>query len=186
MRPEASLVMAGTMFASGLLFAVSGPGHTLDWGELGLLGGAAGALVSLPLFVRMLAGRPPASIPLFWKGVALLVLFGFWFSAALALNTAWSWSEPIDRVAGTVTDKRVSRGRYGDSHYAQVATRRGPVEAGMPRDVWSEVAVGQQVEVLLCRGVLGYPYVVTPLEREPYLDVKRLLGLRGSETGLRC
>lgn len=191
MRSEASLVLAGTMFASGMLFVISGSGETLEWKELGSAGGVAGALLSLSFYLRLLAGRPGpggarAIVPAFWKGIALLVLFGFWFSAVLAVNTAWPWSAPIDRIEGVVSGKRISKGRYSNTHYAQLATPRGPVETSMPEDVWAGVVTGQRFEVLVCRGVLGYPYVVTPLDRGPYLDVLRILGLRAHAPGQRC
>jgi len=186
MRPEASLILTGTLFASGMMFMVAGPGQTLEWGELGTRAGVAGAVLSLPFYARRLAGPGGPAVPLFWKGIALLILFGFWFGAALALNTAWSWGRP-ERIEGVVDGKRISEGRHGDMHYVRIATSRATVETDMPRDVWLEVAEGRRLEVLICRGALGYPYVVTPLDRGPYLDIPSLLGLRADDGGaLRC
>jgi hypothetical protein len=40
--------------------------------------------------------------------------------------------------------------------------------------------------VLVCPGLLGYAYVVTSLDRGPYLDLPRLAGLRRDAPGLAC
>lgn len=68
----------------------------------------------------------------------------------------------------------------------QIATQRGDVEVSMPKDIWEGVYAGRHLQVLVCPGLLGYPYVVTPLDRGPYLDLKRLLGLRQMQAGLAC
>lgn len=190
MRTEAGLIMAGTLLGSGLLFLVQGPGEVLEWKELGALGGALGAAASMPLYRRWLAGPAPAGgtrerVPLFWQGVALLLLFAFWFPAALVANTARS-AAPIERIDGLVIDKRVSRGRHSDSYLVQAATRAGRVETSLPKDVWEGVELGQRFDVLVCPGLLGYAYVVTSLDRGPVLDLPRLAGLRRDAPGLAC
>lgn len=91
-------------------------------------------------------------LPFFWKGIALLVLFGFWFSAALTLNTAWSWSRPIERIEGVVSGKRVSKGRYSHSYMVKLATPKGPVETRVPKDVWAEIPEGRRFGLILCGG----------------------------------
>lgn len=83
-------------------------------------------------------------------------------------------------------DKRVSKGRYGDTHYVQITTPRGAAEPAVPKDVWIDVVIGKSVDVLVCPGVLGCPYPATPLDRGPYLDVLRLPGLRPASSLLHC
>lgn len=186
MRPQASLIMAGTLFGTGMAGLVGSSGNTLDWQEMGLIGGMTGALLTLYPYARWLAGPGGARLPLFWQGIAFILLFFFWFMATLSVNTAWSPAQPIERIEGSVTGKRVSKGRYSDSYSVQIATRRGDVDVSMPKDVWDGVAVGRHLQALVCPGLLGYPYVATPLDRAPYLDLKRLFGLRQPQTAQAC
>lgn len=179
--PErAGLGIAITLLAALLIGAAAGPGHTIDWIELGLIGGAAGAALTFLPYVRLLGAKRP-----FWTGVAALALFMFWFCAAFTANTAGAWGEPLERGEGRVIAKRIAKGR-STSHLADLATARGSFTVSTPKDVWEEVRIGQNFAALICRGLLGYPYVVTPLDRSPYLDLPGLLGLRAKNAGLSC
>jgi hypothetical protein len=185
------LVLAGTLFASLMLFAISGSAQTLEWGELGVVGGTVGGLLSLYPYMRLLtrlSAVPPggAAASAFWVIIGFLVLFFFWFSAALALNTAWSWSAPIARVEGIVTGKRISSGRYSNSYMLDIDSPRGTFATMTPKDIWEDVATGQQLRLTVCAGALGYPYVVTPLDMGPFIDIKRLLGLRDPSVEAEC
>lgn len=192
MRPAASLILAGTLLASGLAILLSGPGQTLEWRELCSIGGGVGTALTAHAYWRWLAGRdritglPAPALSLFWKAIAALALFGFWFCATFFANTALSLHGPIERIDGSVSGKRVSKGRYGDSHVAAISSARGMVESSLPRDVWLGLHQGQRVTLLVCHGLLGFPYVVTPLSRDPVIDLRRLPGFRHDGRELRC